>query len=116
MSEPAFSNIKAVHAHLANLGYKRGQSTIYQDAQNGLLRPTGPGGVYTLDDVERYIKAARIKKPGEIPTDAYAALVYTGPGTELELAHGSLVRSAEVDLIFGSTSGDLQLLDSHPGH
>jgi hypothetical protein len=75
MSEPAFSNIKAVHAHLADLGYKRGQSTIYQDAKDGLLRPTGEGGIYTLDDVERYIKAARIKKPGAIDTksDAWTA-------------------------------------------
>jgi len=73
MSEPTLANPKAVHAHLTDLGYKRGQSTIYQDAKDGLLKPTGPDGAYTLEDVERYIKAARIKKPGAVDTksDAY---------------------------------------------
>ncbi len=70
---PTFPNPKAVHAHLADRGYKRGQSTIYADAKGGLLKPTGPGGVYTLEDVERYISRARLKKAGEVDakSDAY---------------------------------------------
>ena len=73
MSETTFANPKAVHAHLKEQGYKRGQSTVYADTKEGLLRPSGPDGAYTPDDVERYIKAARIKKPGEMDTasDAY---------------------------------------------
>ncbi|EGJ50237.1 hypothetical protein [Desulfocurvibacter africanus] len=59
----ALANALAVYNHLRELGHKVSRGTVYNHINNGLLKPTAPGGGWLPRAVETYAKA---KWPREV--------------------------------------------------